>query len=246
MSAPPQRREGPLRSWYDIHDALRHEVEALVTEANALTDDATTLDAFDQRVEFLRRMLSAHSTAEDAVMFPSMARRGLAVDERFRAEHLTEVGSIYDLHRNAVQARFITDPVESVAALARIVAGTQRLQAGLEGHLTAEEEQLLPAVLDAFSEDEQLTLLHSILASNPGDVKLQMIPWIVGAVPIPHAAEFLDDVHVSAGDAGFAFVATLVHDDVPADRWDALVELLPALRMTTSPLTSESDDVGAD
>ena len=72
------QNDGPLRGWYDIHQALRVELADLRDHADRSADrDPEAVHAFDERFEFLRAVLTAHSAAEDGIIFAAMRLRGL-------------------------------------------------------------------------------------------------------------------------------------------------------------------------
>ena len=56
--------DGALGGWYDIHEALRTEVTRLRDHADLMADrDPESAHSFDDRFEFLRAVLTAHSAA---------------------------------------------------------------------------------------------------------------------------------------------------------------------------------------
>ena len=72
-TAPPRRVRGPLRTWYDMHEALAHEVRALADLADGLA--RTDLDGFARRFGAFDAELRNHSEVEDGIMFPRSSRR---------------------------------------------------------------------------------------------------------------------------------------------------------------------------
>ena len=83
------RITGPLRTWYDLHEALAHEASAIAAAAEELTPDE--LPRLDARFGMLRRELRTHSEVEDAMLFPEIERRGGTVAASFGDEHHHEL-----------------------------------------------------------------------------------------------------------------------------------------------------------
>ena len=96
MNYPSTRRViGPLKTWYDLHEALGHEVRALADLATGIT--ATGVDGFAKRFEAFDAELRNHSEVEDGIMFPAILAAGGTVPHHLLDEHRDEQLRVYAL-----------------------------------------------------------------------------------------------------------------------------------------------------
>ncbi|MGZ6927225.1 MAG: hemerythrin domain-containing protein, partial [Acidimicrobiia bacterium] len=141
----PRRVRGPLKTWYDMHEALGHEARALADLSVGLERD--DLDAYAQRFGAFDAELRNHSEVEDGIMFPAMLAAGGTVPNHLLDEHRDEQLRVYELGAAIMAAKGRGDD-ESRAALAPL---TSDLRDGLLAHLQAEEDEVLGEVDQLFS-----------------------------------------------------------------------------------------------
>jgi hypothetical protein len=220
----PRRITGPLRTWYDLHEALAHEARALADLAPVLVPgDAEALDAFDTRLGRFRTELRHHSEVEDVVMFPAVVAAGGRVPDRFVDDHRAEQLAVYALGCAVLGARADGD----ASAFAAIGPAAVDLRDSLVEHLDAEDAEILSQVPDRFDPDAQGALLRRIIASTPADPHLQ--PWIAAALSPDHLEARLRNLATTLSPAALLGVLTQIHAGVDAATWDVVVTRAPDL-----------------
>jgi hypothetical protein len=222
--------EGPLRGWYDIHQALRVELADLREHADRSADrDPEAVHAFDERFEFLRAVLTAHSAAEDGIIFAAMRLRGLDSTEELTKDHMRELGNIYDVHRHLVEARFLGDLEDAAGPLGRARDATHRLEEDLLGHLAFEEEGIIPEVLANFSAADQASLLSKVVAENPPDLVPRILPWMIGAISPEHREAAVRDWQATLPPEVVTMLVGFLRMGLAPDVWSDLQSRVPEL-----------------
>jgi hypothetical protein len=215
------RVTGPLKTWYDLHEALAHEVRGLADQATGIT--AEHLDAFAKRFGVFDAELRHHSEVEDGIMFPAiLAARG-TVPGHLSEEHRDEQVRAYELGTAIMAAKGCGDDA-SLAALAPL---SSTLRDGLVAHLQREEAEVLGEVDALFTNDEQSQLLRTIISSMPPDPDMQ--PWVAAALTPDHLEARLRNMASSLSHDALVRVLTQIHDGVDAATWSALASRAPDL-----------------
>jgi hypothetical protein len=217
----PRRVTGPLKTWYDMHEALGHEVRALADLSVGL--GRADLDAFAQRFGAFDAELRNHSEVEDGIMFPAILTAGGSVPDHLYDEHRDEQLRVYALGAAVMAARGRRDD-ESLAALAPL---SVILRDSLLAHLQAEEDEVLDEVDELFDTDRQSQLLRTIIAAMPPDPGMQ--PWVAAALTPAHLEARLRNMATSLGHDAFVGVLTQIHDGVDPAVWVALEQRAPDL-----------------
>ncbi|MFM8304694.1 MAG: hemerythrin domain-containing protein [Actinomycetota bacterium] len=218
---PPARIAGPLRTWYDLHEALGHEARALADLAPSVTAD--TVAAYDARLALFRTELRNHSEVEDVIMFPALLAAGGRVPEAFFADHRTEQLAVYALSCAVLRARAHGD----AAAFAALAEPAVALRDSLVGHLDAEDADILSQVSDLFDDTAQATLLQTIITSMPADPHLQ--PWIAAALSPDHLEARLRNLAASLSHDALVGVLTQIYTGVDSATWDVVATRTPEL-----------------
>ena len=220
-ASTPRRITGPLKTWYDLHEALQHEATALADQGARLV--AAGLDAFAQRFAHLDAELRTHSRVEDGIMFPAIEAKGGNVAAKLFSEHRDEALLTYGIGASVMSARATGD----AAAIARLSSSSAALRDSLVAHLRLEEDEVLGHVDDLFSPEEQAALLREIIAAMPPDPDLQ--PWIAGALTPEHLEARLRNMAGSLDRAALVGVLTQIHDGVDASVWAEIEARTPEL-----------------
>jgi hemerythrin-like domain-containing protein len=222
----PEGSDGALRGWYDIHEALRTEVTRLRDHADLMADnDPESAHAFDEQFEFLRAVLTAHSAAEDGIIFASMRLRGIDLPAtRLLKDHQRELGNIYDVHRLLVEARFLGDEEPTADPLVQVRDAARTLHDDLLEHLAYEEEHVIPMVLERVSPDDQVRILGKVVAENPPDLIPRLVPWMVAAIAPDHRVALVEDWQHSLPPEIYAQMTGYLRDGLPPDIWAELAE----------------------
>jgi hypothetical protein len=216
-----RRIQGPLKTWYDLHEALGHEVAGLAADAAALT--ISGLDAFAARFWAFDRELKAHSEVEDGIMFPAIAARGGAIDDELLEEHRAEQLAVYAAGATLLHANATRTP----DALAALAGSTAAMRDSLKTHLEREEASALTQVDGLFSDDEQSALFRSIIGALPPDPQLQ--PWVASALSPDHLELRLRNIASSMPAPALASLMAQIHDGVDATTWSVVQARTPDL-----------------
>ena len=216
-----RRVTGPLKTWYDLHEALGHEVRALADLAAGLTADG--VDTYAPRFGAFDAELRNHSEVEDGIMFPAILTAGGTVPDHLHAEHRDEQLRVYEVGAAVMAARGRRD-ASSLGALAPLTA---TLRDGLLQHLQAEEDEVLGQVDQLFTADQQSQILRTIIASMPPDPRMQ--PWVAAALTPEHLEARLRNMATSLGHDALVGVLTQIHDGVDAATWAEVEARTPDL-----------------
>ena len=212
---------GPLKTWYDLHEALGHEVRALADLATGIA--ASGVAGFSKRFEAFDAELRHHSEVEDGIMFPAIVAAGGSVPEHLLDEHRDEQLRVYELGAAIMAAKGRGDG-QTLAALEPLAA---TLRDGLLAHLRAEEDEVLGEVDQLFSTEQQSALLRTIISSMPPDPVMQ--PWVAAALTPEHLEARLRNMATSLGHDALVGVLTQIHDGVDADTWAEVKSRTPDL-----------------
>jgi hemerythrin-like domain-containing protein len=154
MSLPTQ----PLR---DEHRELLPELELLRTAADAADQGRTP--ALDRAYNFLAKHLLPHAAAEEAALYPAVARAMGSRDatRTMEVDH-TEVKRLTDeLGQLRAKLTGETDP-KQIQELRRLLYGLYTL---VRVHFTKEEEVYLPLLDRSLSDDEAKAMFESMEAA---------------------------------------------------------------------------------
>jgi hypothetical protein len=220
-SSTARRVTGPLKTWYDLHEALAHEVRALADLAAGIAADG--LNSFAQRFGAFDAELRNHSEVEDGIMFPAIVAAGGSVPDHLLHEHRDEQLAVYALGAGIMGAKGRGDE----ASLTGLAPLATNLRDGLLRHLEAEEEEVLGQVDGLFDTDQQSQLLRTIITSMPPDPRMQ--PWVAAALTPEHLEARLRNMAGSLGHDALVAMLTQIHDGVDAATWDVVKSRTPDL-----------------
>ena len=229
------RITGPLKTWYDLHEALAHEVTGIAADATGLTLD--DLESFAERFWAFDRELRAHSEVEDGIMFPAIVDRGGRVDEVLGQEHRDEQLAVYAVGAALLRAK-ARRSADTIAALGPLTA---ELRDSLIAHLELEERSL-GQVDGLFSDDEQSALFRTIITSLPPDPGLQ--PWVTSALSPDHLEARLRNIASSMSTPALTDLLTQIRDGVGADTWAVIEERTPELAALVPPTAGTDPEPG--
>jgi hypothetical protein len=215
------RITGPLKTWYDLHEALGHEATGIAEDADGLTLDH--LDAFARRFWAFEDELRAHSEVEDGIMFPAITDRGGHIDPHLGTEHRDEQLTTYALGSALLHAK----ATRTQDALDSLAGRAAELRDSLLAHLASEEATALTQVDGLFADDEQAALFHTIIGSLPPDPRLQ--PWVASALSPEHLEARLRNIASSTPEPAMAALMTQIHDGVDPSVWTEIESRTPTL-----------------
>jgi hypothetical protein len=145
-----------------MHLALRAEAGDL----GALVDAGGDAVVIGRRAELLGRVLLAHHTTEDRLLWPALEERQPGF------EVTTEVLEDQHLRLDLALAELRSDPTT--------IADVRAL---LEEHLGAEEQHALPVWLASFTAEEHDEFGRRLRQSTPIRQISLLVPWLLDAAP---------------------------------------------------------------
>jgi hemerythrin superfamily protein len=221
------RIRGPLRAWYDLHEALAFEIGALVGACHSLAP--ATADAFMDRFSIFARELRAHSEVEDGIMFAALRARGGQIGESFGAEHHHEQQLIYDARCALLEATTLHH-ASGFTVAADILDEVRR---ALLLHFEAEEDRILPQVPLLFDDQEQATLLRTIITSVPAGPDLQA--WVASRLTPEHREGRLRNMAQSLPPEQLVVILHQIHQGVNSSIWADIEARVPELAALALP-----------
>ncbi|KAJ4767892.1 zinc finger protein-like protein [Rhynchospora pubera] len=170
--------ERPILIFLCFHKAIRSELDKIHRAAVALaTDGARDVDDLADRCRFLSNIYNHHCQAEDAVIFPALDLRVKNVAQTYSLEHAGEK----DLFEHLFE--LLQQDLKKDSSLRRELAScTGAIQTSLTQHMSKEEEQVFPLLIDKFSIEEQADLVWQFLCNIPVSMMVEFLPWLAATV----------------------------------------------------------------
>ncbi|XP_049934644.1 zinc finger protein BRUTUS-like isoform X2 [Nymphaea colorata] len=164
----------PILMFLFFHKAIRSELDQLHRASLDLaTDYGGDINALLGRYHFLRMIYKHHVIAEDEVIFPALDIRVKNVARTYSLEHKGET-DLFDHLFELLSSNLLDNE-----SFRRELAGcTRAIQTSLTQHMSKEEEQVFPLLIEKFSFKEQATLVWQFLCSIPVSMMAEFLPWI--------------------------------------------------------------------
>ncbi|MEO1058947.1 MAG: hemerythrin domain-containing protein [Actinomycetota bacterium] len=227
--------DGPMQSWFDIHEAIEAGAHELRSRAHALSpSDRDEVARFADDSAFFMDVLIVHSKGEDGIVFPMLRDAGINVPEGLTAQHHDELTSIYDIQTAAIELRFADADHDVELPLTRIRDGLDALVPDLIEHIHWEDEHLAAEVLRRLTADEQVAILSKIHADTPAWLAPRLLPWMITKISAEHRVSLMRSWIGTLPAADFERNAHLIHDGVDRAVWRQLAEDVPGLARAVS------------
>ncbi|XP_057950533.1 zinc finger protein BRUTUS isoform X2 [Malania oleifera] len=170
--------KSPILIFLLFHKAIRSELDALHRSALAFaTGQRTDIQPLVQRYHFLRSIYQHHSNAEDEVIFPALDIRVKNVAQTYSLEHKSE-SDLFD-HLFVL----LNPSLQSDENYPRELAScTGALQISVSQHMSKEEEQVFPLLIEKFSFEEQASFVWQFFCSVPVNMMTEFIPWLSSSI----------------------------------------------------------------
>lgn len=171
--------KSPVLFFLYFHKAIRLELDELQSSAMAFaTGHVADIQALIiDRYHFLRSVYKHHSNAEDEVIFPALDIRVKNVAQTYSLEHKGE-SDLFDLLFELLNSNRHRDE-----CFARELAScTGALRTSVSQHMSKEEEQVYPLLIEKFSFEEQASLVWQFLCSIPVNMMTKFLPWLSSSV----------------------------------------------------------------
>ncbi|CDO98421.1 unnamed protein product [Coffea canephora] len=169
-----QNSNSPILFFLFFHKAIRLELDCLHRSALAFaTGKLVDIQSLVERYHFLRSIYKHHSNAEDEVIFPALDIRVKNVAPTYSLEHKGES----DLFDHLFE--LLNPNKQKNENFARELASCSgALQTSIGQHMSKEEEQVFPLLIEKFSVEEQASLVWQFLCSIPVDKLKEFLPWL--------------------------------------------------------------------
>lgn len=157
------------------------------------------------RFRFLKAVYTAHSEAEDEIVFPALeAKEALRrVSHAYALDHAREEEMLAGVGVCLARLGSAPDLASARAAARDLASGTAALRASLETHVTAEERELWPLFAENFSAAEQEALVGVIVGRTGAEVLAATLPWVVAATTPGEAAAMMESLRSATRGTAF-------------------------------------------
>ncbi|KAL3512235.1 hypothetical protein ACH5RR_024952 [Cinchona calisaya] len=168
------KKNSPIMFFLFFHKAIRSELDVLHRSALAFaTGKLADFQPLVERYRFLRSIYKHHSNAEDEVIFPALDIRVKNVAQTYSLEHKGES----DLFDHLFE--LLNSNEQNNESFARKLASCSgALQTSISQHMSKEEEQVFPLLMEKFSFEEQASLVWQFLCSIPVNMMKKFLPWL--------------------------------------------------------------------
>ncbi|VFQ87175.1 unnamed protein product [Cuscuta campestris] len=170
--------DSPILFFLFFHKAIRLELDSLHRSALAYaTGQLSDIQPLLERYRFLRSVYRHHSDAEDEVIFPALDIRVKNIAHTYSLEHKGES----DLFDNLFE--LLNSHKKSHESFPRELAScTGALRTSICQHMSKEEEQVFPLLIENFSFQEQASLVWQFLCSIPVKMMRKFLPWLSSSI----------------------------------------------------------------
>ncbi|KAJ8630700.1 hypothetical protein MRB53_024023 [Persea americana] len=170
----------PILIFLFFHKAIRLELGRIHRAAMAFAIDRGgrgDIRPLLERYHFLRSIYQHHCNAEDEVIFPALDKRVKNVAKTYSLEHEGE-SILFDQLFKLLNSNLHNDD-----SLRREIAScTGAIQTSLGQHMSKEEEQVFPLLIEKFSFEEQAALVWQFLCSIPVNLMAEFLPWLSSSI----------------------------------------------------------------
>ncbi|XP_059649687.1 zinc finger protein BRUTUS-like [Cornus florida] len=166
--------KSPILIFLFFHKAIRTELDHLHRAAMAFaTNQHSDIKPLLERYHFLRSIYKHHCNAEDEVIFPALDIRVKNVARTYSLEHEGESFLFDQLFK------LLNSNMKNEESFRRELAScTGALQTSISQHMSKEEEQVFPLLIEKFSFEEQASLVWQFLCSIPVNMMAEFLPWL--------------------------------------------------------------------
>ncbi|KAJ9554122.1 hypothetical protein OSB04_018167 [Centaurea solstitialis] len=173
-----KKQSSPIHIFLFFHKAIRSELDALHRSAiDFATNCHVEIEPLLKRYHFLRSIYEHHCNAEDEVIFPALDIRVKNVARTYSLEHEGE-SVIFDQLFTLLDSN-----MQNEESFRRELAScTGALQTSISQHMSKEEEQVLPLLVEKFSFEEQASLVWQFLCSIPVNMMAEFLPWLSASI----------------------------------------------------------------
>ncbi|KAG6707158.1 hypothetical protein I3842_06G018200 [Carya illinoinensis] len=167
----------PILIFLFFHKAIRSELEGLHRAAVVFATGGGDIKPLSERYHFLRGIYKHHCNAEDEVIFPALDNRVKNIARTYSLEHEGEI-VLFDQLFSLLESN-----MQSEESYRRELAScTGALQTSINQHMSKEEAQVFPLLIENFSIEEQANLVWQFLCSIPVNMMAEFLPWLSSSI----------------------------------------------------------------
>ncbi|CAK9873098.1 unnamed protein product [Sphagnum jensenii] len=195
LTRPPIPAASPIVEFQFFHKAIRVELERLHQDALAIEMGAEKeIGALLHRYLFLFTIYKHHSSAEDEVIFPALDLRVKNVAHTYSLEHQEE-GELLDQMSGLLSKAMVEKGIVPLTLRRELLTCTEALQTMLCQHLSKEEEQVFPLLMEHFTFEEQAALVWQFMCSIPVNLMEKFLPWLASCLSHEERQEMVACMH---------------------------------------------------
>ncbi|XWS68841.1 hypothetical protein CRYUN_Cryun04dG0127500 [Craigia yunnanensis] len=171
--------KSPILIFLFFHKAIKAELDGLHRAAMAFATNHhdAGLTTLLERCHFLRAIYKHHCHAEDEVIFPALDIRVKNVASTYSLEHEGE-SVLFD----QLFALLNSDMQNEESYRRQLASCTGALQTSITQHMSKEEEQVFPLLIEKFTFEEQASLVWQFLCSIPVNMMVEFLPWLSSSI----------------------------------------------------------------
>ncbi|XVE75215.1 hypothetical protein DITRI_Ditri12bG0077700 [Diplodiscus trichospermus] len=171
--------KSPILIFLFFHKAIRAELDGLHRAAMAFATNHHDADLTSllEIYHFLRSIYKHHCHAEDEVIFPALDIRVKNVAPTYSLEHEGE-SVLFD----QLFALLNSDMQNEESYRRELASRTGALQTSISQHMSKEEEQVFPLLIEKFTFEEQASLVWQFLCSIPVNMMEEFLPWLSSSI----------------------------------------------------------------
>ncbi|KAL5761283.1 hypothetical protein ACOSQ2_020121 [Xanthoceras sorbifolium] len=172
--------KSPILIFLFFHKAIKLELDGLHRAALAFATNLESggdITSLLQRYHFLREIYKHHCNAEDEVIFPALDIRVKNVARTYSLEHEGE-SVLFDQLFGLLNASMQNEESDR----RELASCTGALQTSISQHMSKEEEQVFPLLIDKFSFEEQASLVWQFLCCIPVNMMAEFLPWLCSSI----------------------------------------------------------------
>ncbi|KAF9593211.1 hypothetical protein IFM89_020706 [Coptis chinensis] len=170
--------KSPILIFLFFHKAIRSELDGLHRAAITFaTEPNANIQPLVERYHFLRGIYKHHCNAEDEVIFPALDIRVKNVARTYSLEHQGE-STLFDQLFELLNSNVQNDEIFR----RELASCTGALHTSVSQHMSKEEEQVFPLLIEKFSFEEQASLVWQFVCSIPVNMMAEFLPWLSSSV----------------------------------------------------------------
>ncbi|KAF2317795.1 hypothetical protein GH714_041109 [Hevea brasiliensis] len=169
--------KSPILIFLFFHKAIRSELDRLHCAAMTFATTGGDIKPLFRKCHFLRSIYKHHCNAEDEVIFPALDIRVKNVARTYSLEHEGEsvlFDQLFELLDSNKQ--------DEESFRRELASRTGALQTSISQHMSKEEEQVFPLLIEKFSFEEQASLVWQFLCSIPVNMMAEFLPWLSSSI----------------------------------------------------------------